>query len=212
MGKTVNTRGKLFYLVMSLTFWLIMMVGFSDNWLTDVSQPSNSEPKFLIHAAFAFGWFTLLPVQSALIRRGSARLHMSLGISGMAIYAGFFGSTSFIYVTRTMAEGFPGPLALLNMVLFVYATVLIVRGFLVRHRDSATHKANILIGTLFLMEPALSRTIGHLFGKGSEGIWLLSFLILFAVFIWQYRRIPWQLGIGCSLWILGTANIILKVV
>ncbi len=201
---------KHFYFIMSLVFWLLMVIGFSDNWLFDVGQESNSDPKYLIHAFFAFSWFTLLVVQAGLIRRKRVKIHMTLGIAGMIVYAGFFVATSNVYLTRLINEGVPEPLAMLNITLFVFATFLIVKGFLIRNEDPEGHKTNIIIGTFMLMEPGISRSIGHLFGKGSEPVWLLAYLILFGVFVWQYRKITWQIAIGFGVWLIGTVNIIIS--
>ena len=110
---------------MSLVFWLLMVIGFSDNWLFDVGQESNSDPKYMIHAFFASGWFTLLVVQAGLIRQERIKIHMTLGIAGMIAYAGFSAATSYIYLTRLLSEGSPEPLAMLNMAMFVFATFLI---------------------------------------------------------------------------------------
>jgi len=198
-----------FYFVMSFVFWLLMVIGFSDNWLFDVGQESNSDPKFLIHAFFASSWFTLLVVQTGLVRRKRMTIHMALGVAGMVVYAGFFVATSYIYLTRLIHEGTPGSLATLNIALFMFATFLIVSAFLIRNRDSERHKTNIIIGTFMLMEPGISRSIGHLFGKGSEPVWLLAYLILFGVFVWYYRKITWQIAIGFAIWSIGTVNIVI---
>ena len=69
-------------LVLSSLFWLTMVVGFSDNWLYDLDQPSNSAPHFLIHAGFAFLWFSALVVQCALVR---------------ALFGGRWGGPSVMY-------------------------------------------------------------------------------------------------------------------
>ena len=201
---------KHFYFIMSFIFWLLMVIGFSDNWLFDVGQESNSDPKFLIHAFFAFSWFTLLVVQTGLVRRKRVNIHMTLGIAGMVVYVGLFVATSYIYLTRLINEGIPGSLAMLNIALFMFATFLIVSGFLIRNQDPERHKTNIIIGTFMLMEPGISRSIGHLFGKGSEPVWLLAYLILFGVFVWHYRKITWQIAIGFSIWLIGTVNIVIS--
>ena len=80
----VNDR---FFFLFALSLWLLMAIGFSDNWLFDTSQESNSQPKFLIHAFFSFCWFSLLLVQTGLVRAGNTRLHMRLGLIGVAVYA-----------------------------------------------------------------------------------------------------------------------------
>ncbi len=199
-----------FYHWMSLLFWLLMVVGFSDNWWFARDQPSNSDTKYLIHAFFGSCWFTLLLVQTTLIRGGRQAAHMKVGLAGLAAFASFFLSTGYIYYWRLTYEGSPSPLSLLNMALFGFATVLIVRGLSQRKSAPEEHKKNVLIGSFLLMEPGISRSIGHLFGEGSEGLWLLAYLMLFGTFVWYYKRVNWQIATGFGIWVIGTANIIVR--
>jgi hypothetical protein len=197
-----------FYLVMSMVLWLVMVVGFSDNWLFDVGQESNSDPTFLIHAFFAFSWFSLVVIQASLIRMRRLAVHMTLGLAGIAAYSGFFLVTSYIYISRALTEGAMTRLGVLNVALFAFATVLIVNAFLVRHRDSQLHKTNIIIGTFLVMEPGISRALGHLFSELQDALWLLAYLVLFGTFVWYYRKVNWQIAIGFLIWLTGTANIV----
>ena len=198
-----------FNLLMSLLFWLIMVIGFSDNWLFDVQQSSNSEPKFLIHAGFAFCWFTILVVQAALVRSRKVRVHQSLGITGMIVYAGFALSTIYLYYLK-IAAGRVAALTVLNMALFCVGTLLIVQGFLARKTNTETHRTNIVFGSFLLMEPGISRAVGHLFGKDGQPIWLLTYLILFGMFVWYHRRIKWQVAVGFGTWLAGTVYLIVQ--
>ena len=200
---------KNFFLIMSLVFWLYMVIGFSDNWLFDRGQASNSNPGLMIHAFFAFIWFSFLPIQCLLVRSQRVDLHKKLGIIGVFLYACFWLTTTYLYVTIYIENGMPVPLGILNRALFVYSTCLYLDAFRVRAKNPERHKTSMIVGAFMLMEPAISRTTNHLFGKGSEGIWLLSYLILFGVFTWYFRKINWQLAFGFAIWLLGTANIIL---
>jgi len=74
---------KNFYFIMSLVYWLLMMTGFSDNWLYDTSQESNFILKFQVHAFFAFSWFSILIAQTGLIRKNNFKTHKKLGIAGI---------------------------------------------------------------------------------------------------------------------------------
>ena len=60
-----------------------------------------------------------------------------------------------------------------------------------------------------LMEPSISRAMGHLFGEMANLLWLVSFLTLFALFTWYYRGVIWQVGVGFLIWLVGTVNIIM---
>ena len=194
---------------MSLVFWALMLVGFSDNWLFDVGQESNSDPKMLVHAFFAFCWYSILVVQTAMVKFQRLSAHKSVGVAGVVAYCGFFLTTSFLYAHKLINMGPPAPLQLLNMTLFVYATILMVWAFWVRHTRTETHKCNIMVGTLMIVEPALSRAIGHLFGNGAEPIWLFSYVLFFAIYFWKYK-LRAQLVIGFVIWLLGTINIIIN--
>ncbi|ANM31046.1 hypothetical protein ABI59_17890 [Acidobacteria bacterium Mor1] len=197
---------KHFHFIISLTFWGLMVFGFSDNWLTDVGQESNSEPGILIHAFFAFTWFSLLLAQASLVRRGRPGLHMTLGLSGLVVYPAFLVTTIYLYVTRYIETGSIAPLTLLNMACLAYGTLLIARGFAVRKRNPQEHRSDILFGTFMLMEPAISRSLGHLIGKGVEPFWLLTYLLFFGLFVWHARRVRWQVAIGFGIWLAGTIN------
>jgi hypothetical protein len=200
---------KYFYLIMSALFWLIMVVGFSDNWSFDRGQPSNSDPGFLIHAFFAFGWFSMLVVQSALIRSKRAALHRRTGMVGILMFLGFLLSTLPMYAQEFLQNGRLAPLSLMIFSQLVFASFLITRAFLVRTRDPLAHKTNLMIGSLWLLQPGLDRAIGHLFG-GIGLAWLLTYSLLFIAFVWHYRRINWQLGVGFLIWAVGLAQFIVN--
>ena len=41
-------------------------------------------------------------------------------------------------------------------------------------------------------------------------MWLFFYLILFAAFVWHARKIRWQIAVGFSIWLLGTANFVIS--
>lgn len=60
-----------------------------------------------------------------------------------------------------------------------------------------------------LMEPGISRTIGHPFDNGAP-IWMLTYLLLFSALVWHYRKVNWQIAAGFSIWLVGIVNIIVN--
>lgn len=54
---------KAYFPVLGVFLLALSLVAFSDNLFTDIGQPSNREPRFLIHGFFALVWFTLLAAQ-----------------------------------------------------------------------------------------------------------------------------------------------------
>ncbi len=193
---------KYFYIFLSLTLWLIMIIGFSDNWLTDTGQPSNSEPKFMIHAFFAFSWFTMLVVQNTLIRKNNVKAHMKAGKFGFLIYLGFLLSTLPLYFKEF------APLSIMVFSQLVFGSILIAMGYRNRNKDVNAHRTNIMFGSFMLIQPAWDRASGHLFG--SQGLeWILFYLIFFGLFIWFHKKLKWQIAVGFLVWAAGLTNIIL---
>jgi len=200
---------KNFYFIMSITFWLFMAIGFSDNWLFDTGQPSNSNPKFLIHAFFAFSWFTLLVVQTGLIRKSNTKTHMKIGLAGMVVFAGFLLSTFPMYGQEYLDQGYLDPLSTMIFLQLVFATILIIIGFAKRKTNSLIHKTHIIFGSFMMIQPALDRAVGHLFGE--VGIhWLIIYLIIFGLFVWYYKKIKWQIAVGFLVWAGGLTNVLIN--
>ena len=189
-----------FYAAVSVTLWLIMVVGFSDNWLTDVGQPSNSDPKFLVHAFFAFSWFTILVVQNVLVQRRKIRTHQRLGQVGFLVYCGFLVSTLPLYLKEL------GPLSLMVFSQLVLATILIGLAYRQRRTDPDLHKFNVMFGSFLLVQPAWDRATAHLFG-GQGLVWLCLFPAGYALFIWHQRKVRWQLVVGFLVWLAGLVNV-----
>ncbi len=195
-----------FYFIFSLLLWLIIIVGFSDNWLYDVGQESNSMPKFIIHGLLTFSWFSLLVIQTGLIKKKNINLHMSLGIAGMVIVTGLIISTGFIYVTGFLKRGYLAPISQINIVSLIVFTIFIVLGFSYRKKNSATHKRFMLVGTLLIMMPAIDRFASKFFEELPLFLlpWFITYFILFGLLFWHdrktFKKIKKQSWIALVLW------------
>ena len=80
-------RGKYFAITSGLLLFL-SLAAFSDNLLTDVGQPSNRDPKFVVHGLFGLAWYVLLVVQANLGRTRQWRLHRRLGVAAFVVALG----------------------------------------------------------------------------------------------------------------------------
>lgn len=188
-----------FFLIFSLILWSLMVIGFSDNWLFDIGQESNYQPKFLIHAFFAFCWFTLLVVQTSLINKGNYKLHMKLGIFGIFIYY-----LMTLTIWNLYFEAFIKTNDWIRLVkpLEIFSIILVTLGFLNRNKDSVKHKEFIMFGSFALIGPALDRTVFHIFGPQNM-IWAMFalYLLLFSLFIWLKKGITWYMVLWIIFWI-----------
>ncbi len=195
---------------MSIVYWLFMMIGFSDNWLYDTHQESNYIPKFIVHGLFAFSWFSLLVLQTGLVRKNNLKAHRQMGIIGMIIFYGMIVSTGYLYVTRFIELGYMSSLTQMVFSQYLFAILLITIGFAKRKADAQTHKTNIIFGCLMLMFPAIDRAVGHIFDNLYPVVLLFTYFVLFTSFIWYYKKIKWQFAVGFLIWLVGLINLTLN--
>lgn len=189
---------KNYFTITSIILLLFSIIGFSDNLLFDVSQPSNSDPKFIVHGLFMFAWFIILMVQTNFIRKRDYKAHIGWGMAGLIAAAGTVLST--IYVFIAVYKGWN------EMAFYVKANRILMPGFGLfvwlgyKFRKSPVlHKHYIFTGTFFLLEPILSRFPLDMLSDTAFyfflfGVWNLFFLSLF-VYDWmvlrKIHRITW---------------------
>jgi len=190
-----------------MIYWIFMMIGFADNWLYDTNQATNFIPKFIVHAFFAFSWFSLLVVQSGLIRKNNLKMHQRLGIIGIIVFAGMTLSIGYIYLTRYLEIGYMAPLSKMVFSQYVFAVILMCIGFTNRKSNALAHKTNIMFGSFFLIQPAIDRMVGHTFDELFIFVWLFIYVTLFATFLWYYKKIKWQFAVGFLIWLAGLINV-----
>lgn len=197
---------KHFFLILSALFWLMMIVGFADNWLYDVHQPSNSVPKFIVHGLFAFAWFSIFLAQATLVKTSNVRLHQRLGIVGMVVFTGMVLSTGYLYLSFYLEKGYLRPISKMISSQLVFAVVLVALGFWHRRNNLLQHKTNMLLANLWLIQPGMDRWVDHIFPSIFLELWLTVYVLLFAAIIWYYKRVPWQLWVGALIWLAGLVN------
>jgi hypothetical protein len=143
----------------SITSALLLFLGlaaFSDNLLTDVRQPSNSDPKFVVHGLFGLAWSVLLVVQANLVRVRNIAMHRKLGIATMLVGVGVTLSTLYIFIV--VWKGWD------NMAIEVRANRLLLAGFALalllawlRRGRADWHKRLVFAGSFLMLGPVLSR-------------------------------------------------------
>ena len=197
---------KNYSLIISLVFWILMVGGFSDNWLTNIEQETNYVPKFIIHGILAFTWYTLLVIQPLLISFKKPAFHMKLGLFGIIVFYSMVLSVIFLHLFPYESD--PAQLIMINsakaqMILGVF---LVSQGFLKRIKDIEKHRIFILFGTFCLMQPSIDRFTGNflvdlnLFGLADMIPWLLIYTILFLSFIWYSKKITWYMIVWFIIW------------
>ncbi|WP_228851378.1 hypothetical protein [Aegicerativicinus sediminis] len=186
---------KHFLLIMAIIYWIFMMVGFSDNWLTQVDQESNSDLKFIIHGFIAFLWFSLLIAQNALVKSNHVNIHKKLGLLGLPLFYLLIGSVGYLVYYELKANGSLNALPTMVSVQAVVATIVITIGFTKRRDNPKLHKLMMTFGAFCLTQAAINRSIYWLFGN--DYVFILSLIIMLlmlASFIWYSRRFHWFYG------------------
>ena len=153
--------GRGYFLGISLILLALTLVGFGDNLFTDIHQPSNSQPRFIVHGLFSLGWMILLVSQSALVRVGNVRLHRTVGATAILLFAGVTLSTLYLFWVVWKGWDPMPPHVRANRILLAAAVLMIWFAWKYRGRPG-THKRLMLLATLFLMEPVISRTFDPL--------------------------------------------------
>lgn len=155
IGRATRTRGR-YFSVLALILLGFALFAFSDNLLTNVGQKSNADPKFIVHGLFCLAWLTLFAVQANLVRIANVRLHRRLGVAGAIIAAGVVLSTLWVFVAVWHGWAAMQVVGKANRVLLPSYAVAVTLGFLARRRPDR-HKRLFAVGSLYMMEPVLSR-------------------------------------------------------
>ncbi|MBI1393090.1 MAG: hypothetical protein GC152_10155 [Alphaproteobacteria bacterium] len=153
-------RAKYFSWISAITLGLSVW-GFSDNLFWNVRQPSNGDPKFIVHGLFCLAWMAVFFAQANLIRNGDVSAHRRLGVAGLLAAIGVTASTIFVFAAVWKGWDAMTTLVRANRILLPSYAAFVAAAFANRGRPDR-HKRLMLLGTLFMMEPILSRAFDPL--------------------------------------------------
>lgn len=153
--------GRGYFLGISIILLALTLVGFGDNLFTDIHQPSNSQPRFIVHGLFSLGWMLILVTQAGLVRAGNVRLHRRIGTAAVLAFAGVALSTVYLFWVVWKGWDPMPPHIRANRILLPAAALMVWLGWANRRRPDV-HKRLMLLATLLLMEPVISRTFDPL--------------------------------------------------
>lgn len=205
MQMTMQPGGiRRFYTFIGLAMAAIVIVGFSRTfYLRAWFDVAPLTLRLHLHGIALTLWVVLFVVQTRLIAVGRRRLHMSLGIAGVALAAIAVATTyaAAIEAVRLGVErGGIGIDRLYSSVLvFTLFASFVGLGTAFRKR-SEVHKAFMLLAMIAAIGPAVTRAVVLVLGLGisDSHIPVESALVLSALFHhWQTRRrLQWVLLCG----------------
>ena len=143
---------------MAIVFLLTLVLGFGNS--VPARTANGPLPPFVVlHGLLFASWFVIYLAQAALIATGRVTLHRALGLAATVVAAGITVDGPILAVTA-VRRGDLGPDGLafmLVMIVDVLAFATFVAAALVyRHRAEA-HKRLMLLGTMSMLPPAISR-------------------------------------------------------
>jgi hypothetical protein len=151
-----STPSPAYFAITTTTLLVLSVVAFSDNLFTDIGQPSNRDPKFVVHGLLGLAWYLLLALQANLVRVRNLRLHRRLGVATFLVGLGVTLSTLWVFVAVWKGWGAMSAEARANRLLlpgFALALMLAWRW----RRRADWHKRLILAGTFLMLGPVLAR-------------------------------------------------------
>ena len=150
-----QTRSAYFTLTAALML-VLSVVAFSDNLFTDVGQPSNRDPKFIVHGLFGLAWYVLLLVQANLVRVRNVALHRKVGVATLVVALGVALSTLYIFVAVWKGWANMGEEARANRLLLPGFALFLLLAWWNRARPD-WHKRLVFCGSFLMLGPVLAR-------------------------------------------------------
>ena len=141
----------------SILLLVLSIVAFSDNLFTDIGQPSNGDPKFIIHGLFGLAWYVLLATQANLVRLRNVKLHRKLGVATFIVAIGVTLSTLYIFVVLWKGWGNLAGEARANRLLLPGYAACMFLAWKWRSQ-SDRHKRLVFAGTFLMLGPVIART------------------------------------------------------
>lgn len=145
-----------YFSIVSALLLFLSIVAFSDNLFTDIGQPSNSDPKFIIHGLFGLAWYVLLFTQANLIRVRNLRLHKKIGIATFIASIGVALSTLYVFIVVWKGWDNMTPEVRANRLFLPGYSLCLLMAWL-RRGQPLWHKRLVFTGTFFMLEPVLAR-------------------------------------------------------
>ncbi len=185
-----------FFLAMALLILAVVFIGFARTYyLAGVIHAKLPSPLVHLHGALFSCWILLLIAQVTLVSVGQVRWHMRLGVLGMVL-AGLLALVGFATLIAAVRRGAaPGmsteALFAVDVLQLLVFAVLIVWAFMNRS-DGSAHKRLIIIATVALLGPALSRwPFAFVFSSDLVFFGILdSFLIFMIAFdLWSRGKV-----------------------
>ena len=193
---------KNYFFALSLVIFSLGLIAFSDNFITDVGQESNSDPKFIIHGLIVYSFIGVLIIQTNRIRKLNTKAHIAFGITGFIIGLIMIISTAYVYFSVGTPWSETTFFGKANRIFLGTFAIMLLSAYIKRDKP-ILHKHLVFVGMLLLMEPILSRVAGN---TGNDPttlvpiIWIIMWISLFVYDFMSQRKIYPVTYLGLIYW------------
>lgn len=184
-------RDRRFHTGMALVLLLTAVLGFGPTYFFKPLQASPPlSPLLHLHGLVFTAWLVLLVVQSGLVRADRVDLHKRLGILGVVLMLLMIGLGPYVAIEgarRGMSADGMDPL---GFMVFPIGQTLLFAGFvgagLWKRRQPELHRRFMLLGTICLVTPAISRLVEK---RSLLAMFLtVGFVVVAMIHDWSSRR------------------------
>jgi hypothetical protein len=227
--RSAHRAANAFYVRFAAFLLVLLVAGFGPTFFFRPFlglEPLAMPP--MLHGVVLTTWFVLFFVQSGLVRNGNVALHRKLGKIGASLAA--LATLQFVWVAVALYQGrAPNVDADLvekarivrivsELMVFAAFPIFVALAVLARRR-AAVHKRLMLIATIALMPPVLSRlalwpgqvwpalAVESRFLTAIAGTGVLLVIVILHEVV-AYRRVHFALAVGAPvyfLWLVGSA-------
>ena len=159
-------RADALYYWMAIAFLLTAIVGFGPTYFYKPFRvvAGVSPVAARSHGVVCTAWLLLFLTQSALVRAHRVDLHMRLGVFGAILWVAMVILGLMVAISGARRGKVADGLDPFAFMIFPLGQVLMFGGFvgaaLWKRRQPELHRRLILLGTICLMTPAISRIVG----------------------------------------------------
>lgn len=147
-----NLTERAFFIGMALSMLVTVFAGFAPSYFLRRPDAEPLTPLLHIHGALSTAWMLLFLTQAGLVAAHRVDIHRRLGLTGGAVAVAL---TIFTAAASIVSRGFTARVTFSAGAVLMFA-IYVVAGFLKR-REPDAHKRWMLLATITLLPPAISR-------------------------------------------------------
>jgi hypothetical protein len=184
LNRGTNAADRVFFGGMGFAMNLTVFLGFAPTYYLIRNEAPPLTPLLHGHAFFATTWMLLFMTQTGLIAAHRADLHRRLGVFGAIVAAVL---TVLLTMTSIASRGFTNRLVFSAGAILMF--VIYVAAGLVHRRRPDAHKRLMLLATISLLAPAISRLKLPFLPSGSIGPNMGALLFLLPAFAYDFATL-----------------------